>query len=108
MLYQKHIFICTNQRTGGARPSCGEETGLALVAAFKKELKDKGIANAQVRAQKSGCLDVCEWGPSLVVYPEGVFYKHVTLADVAEIVDEHIINNRPVVRLVNTFDKTGL
>jgi (2Fe-2S) ferredoxin len=104
MRFSKHIFICTNQRTEGTRPSCGHDTGLELVAAFKKAIKDRGL-NTEIRAQKAGCLDACEWGPSLVVYPEGIFYKHVTLADVEEIVEEHIANNRPVVRLINTFEK---
>lgn len=107
MHFEKHIFICTNQRTEGTRPSCGHETGHDLVAAFKKGLKDRGL-NTGMRAQKAGCLDACEWGPSLVIYPEGVFYKNVTLADVDEIIDEHIVNNRPVKRLVNTFEKSDI
>lgn len=102
MHFKKHLFVCTNQRTGGSRPSCGEEFGLQLVAAFKKAIKDRGL-NTEIRAQKAGCLDVCEWGPNVVVYPEGIFYMHVTLADVEEIVEEHIVNNRPVERLVNKF-----
>lgn len=104
MYYKKHIFICTNQRTTGGRPSCGEQHGLELVAAFKKEINDKGLS-VNMRAQKSGCLDVCELGPSVVVYPEGVFYGNVQLADVAEIVSEHLENDRIVSRLVMDFSK---
>ena len=63
MYYKKHIFICTNQRTAGGRPSCGEQHGLELVAAFKKLIKDRGLS-VGMRAQKAGCLDVCELGPS--------------------------------------------
>ncbi|HEY0770573.1 MAG TPA: (2Fe-2S) ferredoxin domain-containing protein, partial [Sphingobacteriaceae bacterium] len=66
MYYKKHIFICTNQRTAGGRPCCGEQHGLELVAAFKKHINDKGLS-VNMRAQKSGCLDVCELGPSVVV-----------------------------------------
>lgn len=105
MRFDKHIFICNNQRAEGTRPSCGHDTGLELVAAFKKAIKDRGL-NTTIRAQKAGCLDACEWGPSLVVYPDAIFYKNVTLADVEEIVEEHIVNNRPVKRLINTFEKT--
>lgn len=104
MLYKKHIFVCTNQRSEGTRPSCGEAHGLALITAFKKAIKDKGL-NAEVRAQKSGCLNVCEYGPSLVVYPDGVFYQHVSLADVEEIVTEHIENDRVVERLKLRLEK---
>lgn len=96
--YEKHLFICTNQRTEGTRPSCGEQHGLALVAAFKKTIKDSGI-NYPIRAQKSGCLDLCEQGPTVVVYPEGVFYGNVQLSDVEEIVNSHLINNQVVDRL---------
>lgn len=104
MLYQKHLFICTNQRPEGSRVCCGEEKGLALVAAFKKAIKDKGL-NTEIRTQRTGCFDVCERGPGLVVYPEGVFYGKVQLSDVAEIVSEHLENNRIVERLVMDFNQ---
>jgi (2Fe-2S) ferredoxin len=102
--YDKHIFICTNQRVNSERPSCGEEHGMELVKAFKKEIKDRGLS-VDMRAQKAGCMDICELGPSMVVYPEGVFYGHVQLADVAEIVEEHLINGRPVERLRLKFQR---
>ncbi len=100
MIYDKHIFICTNQRAEGAtRKSCGEAHGLEIVDSFKKILKEKQLA-IKVRAQKAGCLDICDYGQTLVVYPEGVFYVGVTLGDVEEIINEHIINNRVVTRLL--------
>lgn len=102
--YDKHIFICTNQRVNSERPSCGEEHGMELVKAFKAAIKDRGL-NVAMRAQKTGCLDICEQGPSVVVYPEGVFYGGVQLADVAEIVEEHLVHNRPVERLRLTFKR---
>ena len=105
MIYDKHIFICTNQRAEGAiRRSCGEAHGMEIVDAFKKKLKEKELP-IKVRAQKAGCLDICDFGQTVVVYPEGVFYVGVELKDVDEIIDEHIINNRPVQRLVLSKDK---
>lgn len=104
MLYNKHIFICTNQRPAGSRVCCGETRGMELVAAFKKQIKDKGL-NTEMRAQRTGCLEACEAGPSMVVYPEGVFYGNVQLSDVEEIVTEHLQNNRPVERLIMDFNK---
>ena len=98
MLYEKHIFICTNQREPGARVCCSETTGMALVAAFKKEVKERGL-QVKVRAQRAGCLDICEHGPNVVVYPAGVFYGNVQLEDVNVIMEEHIIGNKPVERL---------
>ena len=102
--YDKHVFICTNQRVNSERPSCGEAHGMELVAAFKKEIKDRGL-NVNMRAQKTGCLDICELGPSVVVYPEGVFYGHVQISDVVEIVEEHLIQGRPVERLRLKFER---
>lgn len=102
MKYKKHIFICTNQRAAGLRKSCGEECGMNLVKEFKKQLKDRKI-DFPVRAQRSGCLDLCEFGPTMVVYPEGIFYGGVQVSDIPQIIDEHILNDRPVERLkINT------
>lgn len=98
--YDKHIFICVNQRAAGAtRMSCGEAHGLEIVDAFKKKLKERGLP-IRVRAQKAGCLDICDYGQTIVVYPEGVFYVGVEVSDVDELIDEHIVNDRPVQRLV--------
>ena len=99
--FDKHIFICTNQRAGkpGEKPSCGETHGLEIVESFKKKLKVKKLS-IKVRAQRAGCLDVCLYGQTIVVYPEGIFYVGVEQKDVDEIIEEHIINNRPVQRLI--------
>jgi (2Fe-2S) ferredoxin len=105
MRFEKHIFICTNQRAPGEKKSCGESCGLDLVKEFKRQLKEKQLSG-RVRAQRAGCLDACEYGPSLVIYPEGVFYGGVTKEDIAEIIGEHVINNRPVDRLVIEFEKS--
>jgi (2Fe-2S) ferredoxin len=104
MKFEKHIFICTNQRPEGEKKSCGEACGLELVKEFKKQMKELNL-NGRMRAQKSGCLDACEYGPSVVVYPEGVFYGGVTPKDVTEIVNDHLLNNRPVKRLIIDFNE---
>lgn len=104
MKFEKHIFICTNQRAPGEKKSCGEACGLELIREFKKQMKDQNL-NSRMRAQKSGCLDACEYGPTVVVYPEGVYYGAVTPADVNEIVQEHLLNNRPVERLIINFNE---
>jgi (2Fe-2S) ferredoxin len=97
MKFKKHVFICTNERPEG-KECCGEKRGMALIEAFKKELKDRKL-QIEIRAQRAGCIDVCSFGPALVVYPEGVFYGKVELSDVAEIVESHLVNNIPVERL---------
>lgn len=99
MIYNKHIFICTNQRAEGAhRKSCGESHGMEIVDAFKKKIKELDLP-IKLRAQKAGCLDICDFGQTVVIYPEGVFYVGVELDDVNEIIHEHIINDRVVERL---------
>ncbi len=97
MKYKKHVFICTNDKDA-PKKCCGSQRGMELVDAFKASLTEKGLQK-EIRAQKSGCLDVCAFGPGLVVYPEGVFYGNVTPADVEEIVNSHLVNDVPVERL---------
>ncbi len=103
MKFDKHIFVCTNERPNG-KQSCGEAHGMALVKAFQNAIADNGL-RVSVRAQRAGCIDVCDFGPALVVYPEGVFYGKISLDDVTEIVEKHIINNEPVERLRLHFTK---
>jgi (2Fe-2S) ferredoxin len=99
MHFEHHIFICTNQRSPDNPRGCCDPNGLAeLQLRFKQELAARGL-KSQVRANKAGCLDQCEHGPNVVVYPEGVWYGHVQLQDVAEIVDSHIVGGLPVARL---------
>ena len=99
--FQKHIFICTNQRPpNNPRGSCDASGKGELPVAFKNSLKQHGIKGTVVRANKAGCMEQCEHGPNVVVYPEAVWYGGVTPADVNEIVESHIIGNRPVERLI--------
>ena len=98
-VFDKHLFICVNERKPGEKRSCGEHHGMELVAAFKKQIADKKLP-LRIRAQKAGCLDICLFGPTIAVYPEGVFYVGVQLSDVDEIVESHIVNNVPVERLL--------
>lgn len=98
-VFEKHLFVCTNQRTGSEKGSCGEQHGLDLTAAFKKSIKDKNL-DMPIRAQRAGCLGICDFGPTVAVYPEGVFYVNVQLSDVEEIVQSHIVENKVVKRLL--------
>jgi (2Fe-2S) ferredoxin len=104
MKFEKHIFICTNQRAAGEKKSCGEACGMELVKEFKKQLKDQNL-KGRMRAQRAGCLDACEFGPSLVIYPEGVYYGGVKPEHVHEIIHEHLINNRVVKHLLIDFNE---
>jgi (2Fe-2S) ferredoxin len=99
MVYDKHIFVCTNERKNSTRLSCGEAHGLELITAFKEGIKQRNIS-LKIRSQKSGCLDICDFGPTVVVYPDAVFYVGVKLSDVDEIIDSHLLKNQVVTRLL--------
>ena len=98
-LFEHHVFICTNERDESAsRPSCLPQGSKKLKGAFKDAIKDAGLKH-KVRANESGCLDQCEHGPVVVVYPEAVWYGNVHARDVEEIVREHLVGGNPVERL---------
>jgi (2Fe-2S) ferredoxin len=66
----------------------------------KRRVKELGLAGAgEVRVNQAGCLDRCEEGPCIVVYPEAVWYTYVDRADIDEIIAEHLGNGRWVERL---------
>jgi (2Fe-2S) ferredoxin len=97
--FEKHIFVCGNQRPpGNPRGCCDPSAEAKLQKSFKQKLAQRGL-KARVRANQSGCLDQCEHGPTVVVYPEAVWYGGVQVSDVDEIVDSHIIGGHPVERL---------
>lgn len=96
--YTRHLFICTNRRPDGSpRGCCATKGGEELRLAFKKELDAQDAQG--VRANGAGCLDACERGAAVVVYPEGVWYGGVTKEDVKEIVSSHLVGGQPVERL---------
>ncbi len=97
--FQRHVFICINERDpSDARGCCSARGSKDVVEAFKKQLHEAGLKRI-VRPNKAGCLDQCAQGVTVVVYPEQVWYGHVTPADVAEIVEQHLVGGRPVERL---------
>jgi (2Fe-2S) ferredoxin len=102
--FEHHIFVCGNQRPAGHPRGCCDPLGQAkLQKLFKLKLAERGL-KGRVRANQSGCLDQCEHGPNIVVYPEGVWYGGVTEADVDEIIDSHIVGGKPVERLLLAAD----
>jgi len=99
MRFQHHLFVCENQRDpSDPRGCCAARGGEAVREALKSELKRRGL-QGKVRANAAGCLDACAFGPSMVVYPEGVWYGRVTPEDVPDIVDRHLLGGEPVERL---------
>lgn len=97
--FKHHVFVCHNARPEGApRPSCTSDGKSELHTQLQQLAKAAGLGDT-VRINKAGCLDQCEHGPTVVVYPEAVWYGRVQLEDAAAIVEEHLVCGRPVERL---------
>lgn len=97
--YQRHVFFCCNQRDGG-RPCCNENGAQALRDYAKQRVKALGLSGAgKVRINQSGCLDRCEQGPVMVVYPDATWYRYLDEQDVDEIIDQHLLKGEVVERL---------
>ena len=98
--FQKHVFVCINERPADhPKGCCKARGGVEVRDALKAELTRRGLSK-QIRANNSGCLDQCEHGVAVVVYPEQVWYGGVTVDDVTEIVEKHLIGGEPVTRLL--------
>jgi (2Fe-2S) ferredoxin len=97
--YRHHVFFCCNQRTNG-EACCNDHGSQTMRDYAKTKIKQLGLAGpGNVRVNQAGCLDRCEEGPVIVVYPEEVWYTYVDQEDVDEIIDEHLVNGRVVGRL---------
>jgi (2Fe-2S) ferredoxin len=99
--YQRHVFFCCSQRAADDPRGCCNAKGASRVRDYaKQKVKELGLAGpGKVRINQAGCLDRCEQGPVVVVYPEGTWYTYVDEEDVDEIIREHLVNGRPVERL---------
>ena len=99
--YDFHFFICQNQRPDGHPRGCCLSNGSdKLLNYMKARVKELGIQN--IRVNKSGCMDQCEKGPVMVVYPQGVWYSPKTIEDIEEIINSHILNTKSVERVLMT------
>ena len=97
---ERHIFVCTNERPADHPKGCCKHKGGALVRdRLKKAVTAAGL-KGRVRANIAGCLGQCEHGVVVVVYPEQVWYGGVTVDDVPEIVERHVIGGEYVTRLM--------
>lgn len=98
--YKHHLFICTNRRAEDDPKGCCAAKGAEdLRTFFKEEVAKRGLKKT-VRANQAGCLDTCEFGPSVVVYPEGIWYTVKTREDALEIIEKHLEKGEIVERLL--------
>ena len=99
--YEAHVFVCCNRRPDGhRRGSCAAKGSEGLRDYMKARAKELGLRG--VRVNMAGCLDRCEFGPSIVIYPEGIWYRIETTSDVEEVLAVHLIGGGRVTRLMLT------
>ena len=97
---RRHVFVCVNERDPSNPKGCCKAKGAVEVRdRLKKELAERGLRHL-IRANNAGCLDQCEHGVTVLVYPEQVWYGHVTTDDVAELIDRHLVGGEFVERLM--------
>jgi len=102
--FRYHVFACDQRKPDGA-PCCAACGSQAVIEALRREVLARGLSGV-VAITSCGSLGLCENGPNMVVYPEGVWYSHVSAADVCEIVAQHFQHGRPVVRLARSDEAT--
>ena len=95
--YAAHVFCCTNTRPPGHPRGCCSEKGSEKLRAYMKA-RARSLPGARINI--AGCLDRCELGPTMVVYPEGVWYRYENEADIDEIVETHLKGGGRVARLM--------
>ncbi len=97
--YHRHVFCCVNERPAGhPRGCCLEKDSQRLRNYMKVRTKELGLSD--LRINNAGCLDRCELGPTMVIYPEGVWYSPKTTADIDEIIEVHLQGGGRVERLL--------
>ena len=97
--YERHVFVCENVRDPASPKGCCAAKGSAEIRSRLKKLTHEAGLKGRVRINSAGCLDCCEQGVTIVVYPEAVSYGRVTAGDVDELFREHVLHGRPVERL---------
>lgn len=98
--FTRHVFVCNNKRPDGhPKGCCADKGGEQIKTLLKAELHSRGL-DTLVRSNASGCLDACEFGASMVIYPEGIWYGGVRREDIPEIVEKTLLNGEVIERLL--------
>lgn len=98
--FKHHVFFCTNQREAGDL-CCNNHNASAMRDYAKQRVKDLGERiPGKVRINAAGCLDRCDQGPVIVIYPQATWYTYVDQEDIDEIVDRHLLKGEIVDRLL--------
>jgi (2Fe-2S) ferredoxin len=90
LFYSRHVFMCVNERPAGHPRGCCKAKGSDRLRNYlKARARELGLND--VRINQAGCLDRCELGPTMVIYPEGVWYSPKTTADIDAILERHLV-----------------
>jgi (2Fe-2S) ferredoxin len=99
-VYDVHVFCCTNQRPTTHRRGCCGSKNAEVLCNYMCRRAMVTAAQQNIRINLSGCLNLCEYGPAMVIYPEGVWYHYETEADIEEIMERHVKRGERVERLI--------
>ena len=100
--YKYHVFFCTNQRDDG-RPCCQDCHAVEMRSYMKQRIKQAGLSGkGKIRVNTAGCLDRCDSGPVLVIYPQNIWYTYLDEEDIDEIINSLKNDSEPVERLLIT------
>ena len=100
MPFKHHLFFCLNERSNGEN-CCAQHNAFELFTYAKNRIKELGLSGAgKIRVNKAGCLDACNLGPVMVIYPEGLWYTFIDTDDIEEIIQSHLIKGKSVERLL--------
>jgi len=98
--YKNHVFFCTNDREGGSQ-CCAQHKPQEIRDYMKKRSKELGLVRSgEVRVNTAGCLNRCEFGPVIVIYPDETWYTFVDKDDIDEIIEEHLVKGNKVEHLM--------
>ena len=106
-VYRVHVFCCTNQRPDTHRRGSCSGRGAKQLCDYMCRL-GMAIGVPRIRINHAGCLNVCEHGPVMVIYPEGIWYRYDSEADIEDIMRSHIVRGVPVERLRLAIDPRTL
>ena len=94
--YQKHIFVCTNQKAEG-KTCCANAAAMDIKKYFKKQLVEYKLHGpGKFRVSESGCLGRCGLGPCVVIYPEAVWYSYQSKEDIDKIIEMHLVQDKRI------------
>lgn len=99
LFFRQHVFCCTNTRPPAHPRGCCTANGSEKLRNYMK-VRAKELGLDGVRINTAGCLDRCELGPTMVIYPEGVWYGYRSTADIDEILQRHLVEGGRVERLM--------